>query len=492
MKADFTRDTFAARHHFSRVLQQQGRVTLDADPNEQAAILLHLLRSMARDLIGPYAAPREEGGFQIMGAPHGGLSIGQGRYYVDGIMVENEADCAYDAQPDYPLPADDALLAELTKATGQVLWLYLDVWERVVTPIDAPRIREVALGGPETALRAKVVWQVKSWRTGMTFDQASKSKTPPDCAAPLAMLPQGSGLMAARIDPGDVPDDPCILPPSAQYRGAENQLYRVEIHVGGDAKTATFKWARDNASRLTAWLGTEGDMLQVADSRGFVAGNWVEQSDDVMELQGIPGRLVRIAQVVPGGLLLDPASVAAALPWTEDLVKPRLRRWDQVQKGETLLRAGAVPLLEGSVADPKWLDLEDGGQIAFEAEGYYRSGDYWEIPARVATGDVEWPPGAIEPWDGAPPAVPPKGVRHHYAPLGYLAVVGNKAHIHSCRCEFDPGSSCFQMGSLSMGVQLLRHEAVRQDAEFTLGAPTAAQPAVAAGRNKSPSKRLPK
>ena len=57
MKGDFSRDTFDPVKHFSRVLQQQGRVQLDADWNEQAAILLHYLRTLAADLIGPFAGP---------------------------------------------------------------------------------------------------------------------------------------------------------------------------------------------------------------------------------------------------------------------------------------------------------------------------------------------------------------------------------------------------------------------------------------------------
>ena len=454
MKGDFTRDTFHADSHYSRVLFQQGRVTLDADPNEQTAILLHLLRTMARDLIGPYAAPREEGGFQVLPSATHGFLIGRGRYYVDGILVENAADVAYAAQPDYPLPPDDPIAAELKTATGEVLWLYLDVWERVVTPIDAPLMREAALAGPETALRAKVVWQVKAMRTGHGYAELEAARSSPSCDAPLALLPGlGKAGLAARIDPGDVPEDPCILPPSARYRGPENQLYRVEIHDPGDAKTATFKWARDNASHVSAWLGTAGDVLQVADSRGFEAGNWVEQTDDTLELQGRPGTLVRIAKVTPGGLTLDPASVAGAQPWTETLVKPRLRRWDQVQRGATVLRQGAVPVQETPVSGPAvWLDLESGVQVAFTAGGTYRSGDYWMIPARVATGGIEWPadPG------GAMAAVQPKGVRHHYAPLGYLAFVGETFQFQSCRCEFDPGSSCFQLGSLAIGAQLLR------------------------------------
>ena len=55
-------------------------------------------------------------------------------------------------QPDYPK-------AQLG-GKGTFL-VYLDVWERHLTAIEDGHIREVALGGPDTATRAKVVWQVK-------------------------------------------------------------------------------------------------------------------------------------------------------------------------------------------------------------------------------------------------------------------------------------------------------------------------------------------
>ena len=38
MKGDYSRDTFDPAKHFTRVLMQQGRVQLDADWNEQAAL----------------------------------------------------------------------------------------------------------------------------------------------------------------------------------------------------------------------------------------------------------------------------------------------------------------------------------------------------------------------------------------------------------------------------------------------------------------------
>ena len=65
MKADLTRDTFHPRKHYTRVLTQQGRVQLDADANEQAAILLRYLRTLAADLIGPAGGPENNLGFGI-------------------------------------------------------------------------------------------------------------------------------------------------------------------------------------------------------------------------------------------------------------------------------------------------------------------------------------------------------------------------------------------------------------------------------------------
>ena len=52
MKGDFSRDTFDAVKHYSRVLMQQGRVQLDADWNEQQSINQYRTTTEARDVIG--------------------------------------------------------------------------------------------------------------------------------------------------------------------------------------------------------------------------------------------------------------------------------------------------------------------------------------------------------------------------------------------------------------------------------------------------------
>ena len=104
MKGDFSRDTYNKLKHYSRVLMQQGRVQLDADWNEQAAILLHYMRTLAADLLGPFSGPAGAYGFEIRKVKESDdLLIGAGRYYVDGLLCENEEEgMLYSKQDDFP------------------------------------------------------------------------------------------------------------------------------------------------------------------------------------------------------------------------------------------------------------------------------------------------------------------------------------------------------------------------------------------------------
>lgn len=488
MKGDFSRVSFDPRNHFSQVLLQQGRVTLDADPNEQGAILLHYLRTMARDLFGPYGGPVDDLGFVLSvdttdATPT--LIVGAGRYYVDGILCESEG-CDYIDQPHYaPLTAEGNVAGDPLRTWldgrgngDRQFWVYLDVWERHITAIEHPSIREVALGGPDTCSRMQVIWQVRALeRTELesglkrrleNIDQRlSRTKDPVErarleaqrkriqegmallerdatqaCAVPLLMLARDDlPELAARIDPGRRLDDPCITSPESDYRGAENHLYRVEIHQGNaNGVRPTFKWSRDNGSVATRWLAVAGDRLTVANGRDFTAGQWVELSNDEDDLLGRAGPLFRIASVDADQVTLEGTPV-----WVVGASNPKVRRWDQVAYGDILLTAGAVPVTESSVTDPAWIDLEDGVQIRFAADREYRSGDYWLIPARVATGRLEWPQDA----SGNAQWQSPRGIEHHYAPLGFIGRAENKSGIalKSCACMVYPANSCGALGA---------------------------------------------
>ena len=125
---------------------------------------------------------------------------------------------------------------------------------------------------------------------------------------------------------------------------------------------------------------------------------------------------------------------------------------------------GAVPIQEKTGTTHLWIDLEDGLQVEFSPNGQYRTGDYWLIPARVATGSIEWPPLTDSSGDPVtdtngnvvPDPLPPDGIEHHYAPLGFLGLKGKVLQLASCRCTFDPASACFSGGSLPVGAHLIR------------------------------------
>ena len=413
MKGDFTRSTFRREKHYSGVRMQQGRVQLDADWNEQVDVQAYLDRTTRYDVIGPCGAPRGDAGFALQ-MQDGNPWISAGRYYVDGILCENEQDVPLANQPDLPgfaLPEDPGLYLA-----------YLDVCQRHMTALEDPAMREVALGGPDTATRTKTVWQVNFLRVGDVDDAVDCSQFGP------GWLPEetpSTGMLRARVQRGATSDDPCILPPQAGYRRLENQLYRVEIHDGGSVTTgATFKWSRDNGSLATLLEKIDGDILTVSDpgrsgQLRFASGQWVELTDEGGVLRGEPGALVQLAAVQGSQLTVvawpdGGPPVLGEKKWT-------VRRWDS---------PGAIPLTSGG-----YLDLEDGVQVEF-GDGEYRSGDYWMIPARTALGDVLWP---LDEVTSEPLFEARHGTDHHYCALALLQFGENNwMSLGDCRRLFPP------------------------------------------------------
>jgi uncharacterized protein DUF6519 len=226
MKGDFTRQTFDSTRHFTTVRMQQGRVQLDADWNEQADLALHRDETETADVVGGCGGPLDGAAFGIVLDPGdaGDFELTPGRYYVDGILCESEHAVRYTEQPD--LPGLDPIDVSQTGFTI----VYLDVWQRHLTWLDDARLRETALGGPDTATRTKTVWQVRS-----VFVGESATTCVDEPQAYLDAIAASSGLLSARAKREDPSADPCIVPASAGYRGLENQLYRVEIHAPGEA-----------------------------------------------------------------------------------------------------------------------------------------------------------------------------------------------------------------------------------------------------------------
>lgn len=412
MKGDFSRSTFRATNHYSKVRAQQGRGVLDAELNEQADIAGHIARRSTTDIVGvsgaPFHPPTVFRNFQVKVAPDGkDLQIAPGRCYVDGILCENEADPAlFLAQADLPGTA-------LPSAAGSYA-VYLDVWERHITASEQradgfPSLREPALGGPDTASRVRVVWQVKLASVG---SKTCGAFTPP--AAP-------TGKLRASEAPAGAAANDCLVPASGGYRRLENQLYRVEIASVTTTKS-TFKWSRDNASTASRVKSSDQNAATIVvedaghdDVIGFAAAKFVELTSDAQTMTGQPGLLLEVEAVSGTSIRVkNPGNASLSLG-----ANPMLRRWDGV----------------GDITAAAPVELEDGVQVEFDG-GTFAPGDHWMIPARTLTGRVEWPRTDT----GSPVFESPYGTAHHYAPLAVVSFTGTvfDPAVVDCRKLFPP------------------------------------------------------
>ena len=182
MRGDFSRIRFNPAKHYSMVLDQQGRVALDADDNERSAIDAHLRDTTNVDVIGPYGGPMGDAGFAIT-VPGSEILIGPGRYYVEGLQVETRSEVQYDSQPFLiqPTYSSQGLLDAVLNGSGLVTaHLSLEVWQRLVTWLDDPELVEPALGQADTTVRLQTVWRVVG---------SLSTAAPPPASAPTPAPP---------------------------------------------------------------------------------------------------------------------------------------------------------------------------------------------------------------------------------------------------------------------------------------------------------------
>lgn len=528
MKGDFSRRTHDPRKHYSAVMQEQGRLLTDADLAEEHSILSGAHERAAADLIGGCGGPLGAAGFAVTSPDGIRLALSEGRYYAGGRLFTNEEAVDYTKQPD--------------RFAANILWppppgryaIVLDVWRRLITALDDPSIREVALGGPTTAVREKTVWQARHRAVPANWS----------CTDELPAVPETTGAMAARAEPEPLPTSPCLVPPLAGYTGLENQLYRVEVFTAGPAlnvstaptlavlgfpagtsnqlelsaadaaslgvadvvevvrtglgtdpmdasfaqvagiagtvitltsrlpefeagdivvlrpATAAVAMSRENGAVVTAIGHIDGVEVGVADLGpdevlGFAPGQWVELSDDAIELDHLPRQLRQIEAIDTDLLVVTLRTAADPLAVTASGVRPerhpKLRRWDGV-RAITFQADGSG-----------WIHVENGIQLRFIAGGYV-GGDFWHFPARsaiidAASGNIEWSQ------DGAAPAeLKPFGVRHHFCTLAVVDVttVAGLPHttvVRDCRDVFPPATELTTLLSVGGDGQEARPQA---------------------------------
>lgn len=421
MHGDLSRVLFDPAKLYTTIRLQQGRVVLDADVNEGADLFTHDVRRARVDIIGPSGTPDDEPGFGVTGAG-AAVNVAPGRYYVNGIRVENLATgpIALTAQPFAPgsaLPAVDGAYAA-----------WLETWEHPVTALQDPELREAGLGGPDTTLRHQAAWAIRLKRVGDTANVAQAQAVVDGVDAA-----RNGGLRVREVPPA-VTTDPCIVAPSAGYRGLENRLYRVQIARGSvdllgnsTGQTPQYVWSRDNGSVVAAISSpidrgggvTEinVDRLGPGGTSDLEAGQWVELTNDARTLNLTPMVLALITEVLEGSIrvqlpLVDVTAITSG-------AHPILRRWDSV---------GLLATHAGFAA------LEHGVEVRFDAGGY-RCGDFWLIPARTAVlpgttnTRIDWPADEAT-------VVPPFGYRRYRALVAVVQRAGTWSTGFDARRRF--------------------------------------------------------
>jgi len=436
MYGDFSRLTYSPGKAYTGVWSQQGRVQLDADANEQTAILLDWLRTLAIDFIGPFGGHVKRAGFHVE-VNGSDLTFSPGHYYVYGLRCE----VPEPAGPDDPAATYRGLVPA---ASSLPVLVQLLVWERSVSAVIDDSLLEPALGPhpPDTTVRTQVAWSpmVSSSLpapdpdgTALADVKAADLNAEYITANFEEYNARGRTLPLLAAGVGDNEGEAAsIVPATSGYLGTENQLYRLEVHMGGTVAAGhpTYKWSRDNGSaefRVVAIDTEEGDVkkgggkkapdpvahVTVAslgrDARtGLAAGDWVELIDDTSIPHGTPAPLLAVQAVDRASRIVTLGGELA----TDLSLHPYLRRWDQTSPSPD-----GSPIVESSAdgENDTWLQLEDGVQVRFLANGAeYRTGDYWLIPARTATGGVLWPGGSD------PRAVPPHGPTRYLVPLALV------------------------------------------------------------------------
>lgn len=477
MSFDISRVTFDPWKDFSSVVMQQGRVQLDSDWNEWLAELTRRIRAGTLDIVGRAVYPSTTPNAFFITPSGSSVTIGVGRMYVDGLLAENHGLPAPSSggwiPPNPPAPgpqpAWDPALDELVgqnavayeqqpyfpgvtqqapfPTKGGPFLIYLDVWQREITFLEAPDLIEKAVG-VDTTGRWQTVWQVR-W-----LDVSSISNV--TCSTKDSDIPAWDNLIqpsAGRLTTGVVQSSPsgvCCLAPNTGFTGMENQLYRVEIHQGsGPSVKPTFKWSRNNASVATAVTGISPDRQTLTvQSTGkdndlrFSKNDWVEITDDWLELNGLPGELHQVSLVTDSANTITLATPVTAGTFPVDpnnLTQParhtRVVKWDQQGKvfqsdGTTLWTdldaagsTGDIPVPPPGTA----LLLENGVTVSFDlnpATGAFKVADYWNFAARTLDGTVE---NLVE--------APPRGIHHHYARLAMFTPGQTPS---DCRVEWPP------------------------------------------------------
>jgi hypothetical protein len=454
MATDIARLSFDPERLYRGVVAQQGRVSLEAEQNEQRVIDTQERRKEIIDIVGPAGTP--DNGYAVSkgNGPGFDLAIGRGTMYVGGWRMHLHADMDTSNQPDW-VDNKHLQVEDPVRPTREhvVLW----VQDTDVTAVEDPALYEVALGGPDSAARTRLLQRVMRFTadnlTDCTAALSQDSKTWMQNG--LELDPETMELRSlSRLKVTWLPDteQPNVCEPSSTggYLGAENQCIRVQITAVDSANgTVDFLWGYDDASflyRVTPQPGTSPvvlslDRAPVDDYHRPRQGQAVQALRAAATLNTAGGATegyVAALSGVPGTVSADydpdTKTVQAQFPaglgpdYTDSKINPQLylRVWEQWVQGAAVNQ----PI---NLTDPVTQN-DTGMQITLTSAGEraLHVDDYWCIAVRPATPTVVYPDRYLND------PQPPDGPRQWVCPLAIVDWTTTDFVIADCRNHFKP------------------------------------------------------
>ena len=435
MVADIARITYDPTRQYRSVVRQQGRVTLEADENEAATLAAEALRLETIDIFGPTAAIGE--GYLLgPGSAPGGISVHGGVFYLGGWRLALDPTLQLPGEPN----TGDRVIGNVAVA--------LLLTEQSVSAVEDTALREVALGGPDSAARTRLMQSFireeikgESCAEGQAAIVAKLAAQGVSIDAATLQLLSSATLQAGFV-PGPSTSNPCTPAAAGGYLGADNQLVRVTvIEFDPVTKRGTLLWGWNNASLLY---------------RAHEAGDPTTLMLDTMPVdQEHAPQAKQVVEILNSELMLDSGDFVAAAQGFVTAVDAAYSSGTQEMTLKT-----ALPVAYRNAADPLFVRVWQA-MVTFDAGVVTPLDDvsgitvkiamtaspdglalrpFWRFAVRPST------PQSIYPARYAAGPVPPDGPRQWIAELGVMtALPGGGWHLlHDCRVPYpaNEGGCC--------------------------------------------------
>ena len=450
MTSDRARVTYDPSRRYHGVVAQQGRVWLEADWNEAQAISREQTETRTLDLVGRAGSP--DHGYRIHpvvtheGSASGDLRIHRGTAYAGGQRVSLGDDILYSSQPDWQDHAGDPLWLDPAIPDQPHELVYLMLREQEISAVEDPALRDVALGGPDTAQRIRILQRIIRYPTAApTWEDAWAQVTGQRWSAIGFRLDHPSGRLGAYArlqvigDPHGSDEQPVD---DGTYLGPDNQLIRVQISGLDDDGVPCLVWGYDNASFMYRLSGVSAGAssgttaLQLATAP--VDAYHQPQEKQAVEVLRSAASLTRddFAAAATGVVAAvteayDPDTrtvvIGKELPPGYDPAQGPL--FLRVWNGEFTCKPGEDHELGDTGIRIRLTAPEHA------APGGFPAGCYWMIAVRPAVGPGA--AGVVDPRRIMDAPQPPDGPRMWLTPLAFVRWHARKPAAEDCLPRFD-------------------------------------------------------